>query len=204
MKKIKPYIFLLLFIFSLCIKAQSITDWEIARSENNVQISYRWVTSKNGKSAREMKTEFILDSNISSIVKQINIASNLAKWSKDISECVVEIQSPTQWNTYTQYDLPWPLKSKDLYTKSELIETEMYSIIKIESHPNSKPQYKNCNRIWSYTAEWKLIPITNNKTEVVLKTISYDAVKFPRSLTDPIIQSKMIESIRSLKKQLIL
>ncbi len=203
MKIVKLKAVALLYITSLSINAQSSTEWKVVKSKNNIQISYRWVTSKEEKSAREMKTVFILDANISSIINQVNDASNLKKWSKTIDKCSVELHSPSQWETYTLYKLPWPLKSKDLVTKSELIETDTYSIIKTISYPNSKPSVKNCNRIYSYSDEWKLIPLFDNKTKVVIKSISYDKVTFPRALTDPIIQNKMIASIKLLKKQLL-
>ncbi|MEE9363530.1 MAG: hypothetical protein V3U92_13110 [Cellulophaga sp.] len=203
MKKIKSNIIILFCLTSYYSHAQYFTDWKLAKFENNTQISYRWVTSKNGKKAREMRTVFTANAPISLIVNQINDASNLKKWLKTIYMCSIELHSPTQWETYTLYKLPWPLKSKNLVTKSEWIETETHSIVKTVNLPNSKPKTKNSNKIHSYSEEWKLIPLSNNKTEVIIKSISYDKVKFPRALTDPIIQNKMIASIELLKKQLL-
>jgi len=203
MKKLKLKTIAILCMTSFITNGQSVTAWKLAKSKKETEISYRWVTSKEGKKAREMKTSFILDADIPSIIIQINKASNLKKWSKTIDSCTIKLDSATQWENYTVYKLPWPLKSKDLVTKSTLIETEAYSIIKTLSYPNRRPESKKSNRIHSYSEVWKLTPLSNNKTEVVITAISYDKVKFPRIITDPIIQNKMIASIVLLKKQLV-
>lgn len=179
------------------------SEWELIKSENNIDISYRWLQVSEQQKIREMKVEFTVESNVSMVVKQFTNSTNLKKWQTSADECKISDISGNEWLTYLSFDLPWPLKSKDLVTQNELIKTENYSLIKMTSTPNAKPIRKDKNRINSLESEWKFFPLKNGNTKVVYTTLTYDKPEFPRSVTDPIIQKKLIQSIDLLKKSVL-
>lgn len=179
---------------------KSKSKWELAKSENGIDISYRWLQISKQQKVREMKVEFTVQSELSTVIKQFTNSSNLKKWQTSVNECKISEVAGNQWQTYLSFNLPWPLKSKDLVTQNELIETSDYSLIKMKSTPKAKPFYKDINRINSLESEWKFIPQKDGKTKVVYITLTYDKPEFPRYITDPIIQNKLIQSIGLLKK----
>lgn len=194
-------IFSIIFLSLINVNAQEKkSEWELAKSENNIDISYRWLQIPQKHKVREMKVEFTVESEISSVLKQFTNSSNLKKWQSSVDECKISDVTGNQWLTYLSFDLPWPLKSKDLVTQNEFIKTDKYSLIRMTSMPNAKPLYKNKNRINSLESEWKFISLKNGNTKVVYTTLTYDKPEFPRSITDPIIQKKLIQSISLLKK----
>lgn len=189
-----------MFFLSFINAQEKQTAWELAKSENNIDISYRWIEVSKKQKIREMKVEFNVVAEVSLILRQFTNSSNLKKWQSSVDECKISDVSGNHWLTYMSFDLPWPLKSKDLITKNELIETNDFSLIKMTSTPNAKPYHKGKNRINSLESKWKFIPQKNGNTKVIYTTLTYDKPEFPRSVTDPIIQKKLIESIVLLKK----
>jgi len=154
MKNIKSIGIVFLTLISFATRAQSNSTWELAKSKYGTEISYKWVTSSDGKKARKMKTSFVLEASDSLIISQIKDSSLLKKWSKTIDSCSTTSLSPRQWKTYTRYKLPWPIKSKDLVTESQWTKTATESYLKTTSAPSAIPTSKNSNRIQSYIEEW--------------------------------------------------
>lgn len=189
-----------IFFLSFINAQEKQTAWELAKSENNIDISYRWLQVSKKQKIREMKVEFNVDAELSLILQQFTNSSNLKKWQSSIDECKISDVSGNQWFTYMSFDLPWPLKSKDLVTKNELVKTDHYSLIKMRSTPSAKPYHKDKNRINSLESEWKFITQKKGNTKVIYTTLTYDKPEFPRSVTDPIIQKRLIQSIGLLKK----
>lgn len=199
----KPtFLIISIFFLSLVNAQKKQTAWKLAKSENNIGISYRWLEVSKKQKIREMKVEFNVDAEISLILKQFTNSSNLKKWQSSVDECKISDVSGNQWLTYMSFDLPWPLKSKDLVTKNELTKTNDYSLIKMTSTPNAKAYHKDKSRIKSLESEWKFIKQKNGNTKVVYTTLTYDEPEYPRSVTDPIIQKKLIQSIGILKKNI--
>ncbi|MFV0305002.1 MAG: hypothetical protein ACK5IC_05945 [Moheibacter sp.] len=189
-----------LLILSPIFSQTTKSEWSLAKRQNEVEISYRWIYLNNNTKIRQMKMEFFIDTDINSILKQFTNSSNLKKWQNLAEECEISKSSNNQWNTYMRFDLPWPLKSKDLILTNQLVESEKYTSILMKSMPKSKPIIEDVNRINSLESEWRFTPKKDGKTKVVYTTLTYDKPEFPRSLTDPIIQKQLFQSIELLKK----
>lgn len=180
------------------------TEWVLAKTQNNVNISYRWIFLKNDQKIREMKTEFFVQTDVSSILKQFTNSSKLKNWQNSADECKITKSTENQWTTYMSFSLPWPFKNKDLVMQNQLVKSDEFTLIKMKSDPNSEPISNSKNRIYSLESQWKFLPQKNGTTKVVYTTLSYDKPEFPRSITDPIIQKRMFQSIELLKKYALL
>lgn len=176
------------------------TEWTLAKSQNDVNISYRWIFLKNDQKIREMKTEFVIQTDVNSILKQFTNSSKLKAWQNSAEECKVIKLTENQWKTYMSFSLPWPFKNKDLVMQNQLMESDEFTLIKMKSDPYSEPISKDKNRIYSLESEWKFLPQKNGTTKVIYTTLTYDKPEFPRSVTDPLIQKRMFQSIELLKK----
>ncbi len=189
-----------LLVFMTAAAQTKKSEWTLANSRNDVNISYRWVFLETDQKIREMKTEFFIKSDVNSILKQFTNSTYLKKWQNAADECKITKSSDEKWKTYMSFSLPWPLKNKDLVMENQLVKSEKYWMIKMNSTPKSEPVYKGKSRINSLESEWKFIPQKNGTTKVIYTTLTYDQPEFPRSITDPIIQKKLFQSIELLKK----
>lgn len=149
-----------------------------------------------------MKVEFFVATNHDKLLNQFTKVENFRKWQTSVEDCSIKIITENKWQTYVSFDLPWPMKSKDLITQNELYQTEKYSLIKMKSIPTAMPIFKDRNHIQSLYSEWKFIAENNGITKVIYTTYTQDEPEFPRSITDPIIQKRIILSINLLKIQL--
>ncbi|MFT3795581.1 hypothetical protein [Flavobacterium sp.] len=189
------------FIVQLAAHAQEKTPWELARYENDIAISYRWVSMGNSEKIREMQAVFTVDSEPDKIIAQFTDSKKLKGWSVSTEVCEVVPGVNNHWQTYMRFGLPWPLKSTDLISQCVLMVRGNVSIIKMNSIPTARPVYKSVTRINSLQSEWKFIPMGNGRTKVIYNSLTYARPEYPRYLTDGIIQNKLIHSIGLLKKQ---
>ncbi len=194
----------MILFFPLSFSQTKKSEWVLAKAQNDINISYRWIFLKNDQKIREMKTDFFVQTDVNSILKQFTNSSKLKNWQNSADECKVTKSTENQWKTYMSFSLPWPFKNKDLVMQNQLVEAEKFTLIKMKSDPDAEPIYKNKNRIYSLESEWKFLPQKNGTTRVIYTTLTYDKPEFPRYVTDPIIQKRMFQSIELLKKHAVL
>lgn len=178
--------------------SQNYSDWEIEKKENEVEISYRWITSSDHSKVRELKAEFFLNANIPVIIDHFQNSHKLKNWQIS-EECKITMFNATSWQTYLKFKLPWPFKSKDLVTINKIEEKDNFLIITSESSPKTIPEKDHINRIQSLKSEWKLIPSGIGRTQIIYTSISYDKPEFPRIIADPIIQDRLIKTFDLLR-----
>ncbi|MBC9795632.1 hypothetical protein [Sinomicrobium weinanense] len=201
MKQLGTSLFFMFFLFEAGYPQEPATEWKMARDEKDITISYRWVSIPDGRKAREMEAVFMIHSDIATLIEQFTNAEKFLQWSVTAHDCDIQLNSPTQWQTYIQFRLPWPFRSRDLITRNELTVTRNASIIKMNSTPKARPEWQHIKRIMSYQATWKFIPVPDGRTKVVHRAITEDEPDFPRAFTDPVVQAKLIASVEKLRKQ---
>ncbi|MGS2738662.1 hypothetical protein [Sinomicrobium sp. M5D2P17] len=176
--------------------------WKMARNEKGIIISYRWVPAPEGRKAREMKAVFTVDSNVNSVISQFRDGRKFRQWSVTASNCDIQLKNDKLWEAHIELRFPWPLRSRDLVTRNELITSGNTIILKMNSIPKARPELPGTKRIESYLATWQFSGISGGKTMIIHRVITYDPPEFPRILADPVIQDKFIESVERLRLQI--
>ncbi|MGS2764336.1 hypothetical protein [Sinomicrobium sp. M5D2P9] len=177
-------------------------SWKMARSEKDIAISYRWVPAPEGRKAREMKAVFTVDSDVHSLICHFKDAEKFRQWSVTASRCDIQLKTEALWEAHIEFRFPWPLRSRDLVTKNELVTSGNTIILKMNSTPMARPQLRGTKRIVSYQATWQFVKLSEEQTAVTHRVITFDPPEFPRILTDPLIQDKFIESVERLRQQI--
>ncbi|WP_139276206.1 SRPBCC family protein [Sinomicrobium oceani] len=149
-----------------------------------------------------MKAEFILNTDIPTVIAQFRNARNLIQWSVAAETCEIYPEADNTWETYICFDFPWPLRSRDLITQNELRVSGDTTVILMNSIPQSRPKVTGNKRISSYQAIWRFTPVSKKRIRVVHMVVTYDPPEFPRVLADPIIQNKFITSVERLRQQI--
>lgn len=202
MKQVGIYILLFsIFLSETGYPQEAASDWKMARDEKDITISYRWITTSGGRKAREMEAVFTIDTDVAILIEQFRDVKKFLQWSVTAHHCDIKLHSPTQWESYIQFHLPWPFRSRDLITRNELTVTENASILKMNSTPMARPELQHTKRIVSYRATWKFVPVHGKKTRVIHRVVTADKPEFPRAIADPVIQAKLIASVEKLRKQ---
>ncbi|MBN1820639.1 MAG: hypothetical protein JXR31_08565 [Prolixibacteraceae bacterium] len=176
------------------------TDWEVARQENGIVLSYRWILSESKNEFREMKVDFNVDASIHSILQQFRDSSSFYKWAVGTRECRILEINDQSWLIWSMMDYPWPFKQKDLVANYKLTLLEKNAILLVESEPGKMPEMKGVERIRNYRCKWQFIFESTGKTHVTYQAVSFSKPVLPRFLQDPVIQKMCLDSIEMFKQ----
>ena len=195
--------FLLLFI-SLQAEAGSVgkketSDWELARSEDEIFIFYRWITLDSLKT-REMRAQFTIDADVDKILHQFSDADNYHSWAAGIKECRIESVSDSCWIVHNLMNYPWPFKKKDMVARCKVSRNGAETTLIILAEPKFFPEKQGIERIQNFKGEWRFVSQENGNTFVDYRVVSYTRPALPRVIQDPVIQRLFIDSFQDLKQ----
>ncbi|MBN1182550.1 MAG: hypothetical protein JXB49_09710 [Bacteroidales bacterium] len=174
------------------------SDWDTKCENENIKLQYRWVQGQNDKELREFRAVMKVSSNVSTIIRNMNEEVWLKQWLANSKLCKIFNKTDNQWITYTYFDIPKPFKQQDLVLKHTIhIENKIIKI-KLEPLPDYLPRMHNVTRLDEYEGYWLIIPEDNNQYQIEFYYTSTKKPVIPRFITDPIIQSILMESFSKL------
>lgn len=192
--------FFCLFIGQSSFAHQVLSDWELGKESDQIEISYRYLSIGDTLKTREMRISFYVDASPNRLIPMFKDAEHLKAWSARTERCEIIQSDSNTWTTYCLFNIPWPFQKKDLITEYHLTKTDSSIIISMEGKPDQVPYFKDILRMEKYEGEWSFVPLKNGKTKVELTTISFTKSNIPKYIRDPIIQSVFIDSINNLKE----
>lgn len=170
--------------------------------EDEITLWYRWIAIPNHKDVRELKADFVVSATPEKIVNIIKNEKTATQWMKGVSEFrKLGITSENLWYSYMLYDIPWPLNNQDCVVQNSLQKN--YSgteyIISMKGIPQYIPEKEGITRIQHLQGTWKITRSNSKESKVIYTIYSMQAPKFPRWITDPIIQQNLIHTLSSFK-----
>lgn len=176
--------------------------FEPVRSEDSILVYERWVTFPKSDppiTAREVKSEFYIDANITDAVALIQDESSLSAWQKHVSEFKVYPHTDSAWFEYSYHDIPWPVSDQDhflQYTIRDPIEDDGI-FITFETVENKKvaPLRKGVSRM-TLSGSWYFQQVDGGKIKATYRILSMPG-KLPRFITDPVIRSNLMSTVRA-------
>ncbi len=199
-------IFLLLLIlngYSFKIFAQGKDGFQLIKKDHNIAIYERWINYPKANSptkAREVKGEFTITSTIYAALHLIKNEKRIMDWQSHVSEFKIYLKPDTMsWNEYSYHDIPWPVSDQDHYLvyKLNVIKPDQLFLITFESASNDvvAPVREDVSRM-GLSGSWKLEKISPKQIKVTYRIVSRPS-NIPKFITDPVIRSNMMSTIRS-------
>ncbi len=177
-------------------------QWEEVRNNNGVITYVRWIQKSDGTKTRERKGDFQADCSLNKILEVLTDPEATKEWMSGVTECYLLSKSnPTQWYTYTLYDIPWPFNNRDLVSAFSMVNNpaNKTAIIKIESRANHIPSKKGIERLKEYNAIWTITETAPQKVHIVFSARSDTPPMFPRYIQDPVIEKIFHNNLVRLK-----
>jgi hypothetical protein len=201
----------LIFVFFSTISAglaqnHEAVKFELVKQDSPIFVHERWITFP-GKipavKAREVKSEFLIQASIYTILKLLKDESKIKIWQKHVSEFKVYPQpDTTYWLEYSYHDIPWPVSDQDHFLKYMLTEQVPGKklFITFESVVNDKlaPIEKGVTRM-ELAGSWTLEQVNAKHVKVTYRILSMPS-HIPRMFTDPVIRSNLMSTIKALTK----
>lgn len=164
--------------------------WKLKKSEDDIQIYFRWIKVEPDKKNRQMRSEMVVDAPLSSIVGVIKDDNKAKIWVSRVKEFYhFDMIDYYNWYTYTEFSLPWPLVNQDLVIKNQLIQDPKSLVIEIDMKciPDYLPEKKNTKRFLHFQGIWRLIPLPGRKTKIEYLIFTKMKPVLPMWITDPIV-----------------
>lgn len=183
------------------VEAQSKEEFELVKKDGTISVYERWITIPNSDppvKAREVKGEFYFRNTIYAGLRLIQDEEKIMQWQDHVSEFKVYKQrDTTAWLEYSYHDIPWPVSDQDhllVYTMSSPSPGVIMLVFKSKVDDEIAPVRKGVTRM-ELSGSWKLEQIAPNKVKATYRILS-KPIGIPKFLTDPIIRSNIMTTIK--------
>jgi hypothetical protein len=188
------------FVFG-SVEAQTKEEFELVKKDGTISVYERWITIPNSDppvKAREVKGEFYFRNTIYAGLRLIQDEEKIMQWQDHVSEFKVYKQrDTTAWLEYSYHDIPWPVSDQDhllVYTMSAPGPGVIMLVFKSKVDDEIAPVRKGVTRM-ELSGSWKLEQIAPNKVKATYRILS-KPIGIPKFLTDPIIRSNIMTTIK--------
>jgi len=178
------------------------TNFELIRSDDNINIYSRWIPADAERKTRQLKVEFTIEASSESILSVLYDETSYTYWMQSTKSYYrLKTIDARNWYVYIQFSIPWPLNNQDCILKYEVneIPEQFKTIITLTGVPDYLQTYHGIERISHMEGCWIITQKGENKTHVEYFIYSKQAPKFPTWITDPLIQKNLIKTMKAFK-----
>lgn len=176
--------------------------FELVRNEDGILVHERWITfpgSAPPVTAREVKSEFYIKSSLKEAVALLQDEAAINGWQKHVTEFKVFPHSDSSWFEYSYHDIPWPVSDQDHlleYTIEDPVEDDgIFITFKTIRSEKLAPVRKNVSRM-TLSGSWYFQELSGGRIKVTYRILSMPG-PLPRFITDPVIRSNLLSTVRS-------
>lgn len=177
-------------------------EWKFAKEKDGITVYTKEQTTSNCKS---FKGETELLAELSAVSGLIEDVKNFDRWDEDVSEIrVLEHEQGRMIRYYVVYDVPWPLKDRDLCVEatisSDLATGAILFVAK--SIPEAVPLDDDNVRIIDYWQKWIILPEGNGKVHLTVEGFADPAGDIPAWIVNMAITDTPFHMLKSIRENL--
>lgn len=176
--------------------------FELVRDEDGILVYERWVTfpeSDPPVTAREVKSEFFVKAGIEDALALLQDESQISLWQRDIARFHVYPRTDSLWYEYSYHDIPWPVSDQDHLLEYRIenpaISDGLFITFRTVHDEHLAPERTGVSRM-TLTGSWYLQEMAGGKIKVTYRILSMPG-NLPRFITDPVIRSNLLSSVRA-------
>lgn len=178
-------------------------NFNLLKKENGIALLSREIQLENGSNVRQLKVEYIAETNSSKVVELIRNEASAKTWMKGVEDLkILKRADEYNWITYMEYNLPWPFQNQDCILNYTMQSTGPVQVIHFKCNPSYKPVYTGIERIQHMEGTWKIISISDKKCKVEYQIHTEQKAKFPRWVQDPVVHENLLSSMKAMKGML--
>lgn len=176
--------------------------FELVRSEGDIAVYERWVTFPKSDppiTAREVKSEFFVDSSVEDALALLQDESRIHVWQKHVSEFKIYPDTDSVWYEYSYHDIPWPVSDQDhflQYTIQDPMEDDgIFITFETVENKELTPERKGVSRM-TLSGSWYFQNMPDGKVKATYRILSMPG-KLPRFITDPVIRNNLMSTVKA-------
>ena len=173
--------------------------FKLVKVRGGVSLYERWVTVQSGQKVRELKAEFTVEAGLSAVVNLLKDPLRASSWMQSLDQFdVLETHGAGRWTSYVRYRIPWPLNDQDVVLRYERSDVGKQTTIAFRSVSRaSHPEQEGVSRMEGVSGAWVLTPKHAAQTQVVYTILTQNRSRFPRWMTDPIVQDNLLDTMNA-------
>lgn len=176
--------------------------FKLVRDEDGILVHERWVKfpgSDPPVTAREVKSEFYTRSSLQEAMALLLDEDAISEWQTHVTEFEVHPHSDSTWFEYSYHDIPWPVSDQDHlleYTIEDPVEKDgIFITFRSIEDEKLAPVRKNVSRM-TLAGSWYFQKTRDGRVKVTYRILSMPG-SLPRLITDPVIRSNLLSTVRN-------
>lgn len=172
--------------------------WELRKEENGVAV---YTKPQEGSDYDLIRATAHFPVDRVSLLKLIMDPRKVPQWNSICKKAMwLEQESATSGQVYYQYDMPWPLKDRDLIMSRSVSSEGNTTYVTGEVVNSDAKRNKGHIRVEQSSEYWELVELEDNTTQVTMTAFMDPAGPIPASLVNSLSTSKPIEALSKLRE----
>jgi len=175
-------------------------EWEFAKEKDGIKVYTRFEKESQFKSFRG---ELEIKADLAAVSALIEDVKNFDRWDEDVSEIrILEQEEGKRLKYYVVYDVPWPLKDRDLCVEAVITADQATGskLILASSVPGAVPLNDDLVRIIDYRQKWILQPKENGIVHITIEGFADPAGDVPAWIVNMAITDTPLNILRAVKE----
>jgi hypothetical protein len=197
------YLFTLAFLFILMLScSMTAQSWDFIKEKDGIKLYTREEAGNSLKSYRGVTDINAPAEKIFALMEDVN---DTGWWDKNLTQIKVLLyEKYKRAQYYLVYDLPWPVRDRDLCVDVTITIDQVTGCRKITavSLNGVIPERKDMVRIKDYRQTWTIMPSGNEMTHVVLEGFIDPAGSIPEWISNMLIIDSPYRSIFGVKERM--
>ena len=201
--KHSQFLFNLMFLFTLMLScSMSAQSWDFAKEKDSIKI---YTCKEAGKSLKSFKGVADINAPAEKVFALMEDVNNTDWWDKNITlKKVLLYEKDKRAQYYLVYDLPWPVKDRDLCVDVKINIDQLTGERRITavSLNGVIPERNDMVRIKDYLQTWTIIPAGKEMTHVILEGFVDPAGSIPDWISNMLIIDSPFKTISGARKKM--
>lgn len=174
-------------------------DWQLAKTENDIEVYTRKVPGEPLKAFRVVTT---FDARAEDILAVITDADQGDQWQDRCTESrLLEQQDADHYLAYVRIDTPWPLQDRDLVVRVVVKRLADRTVVQMTNAPSAYPEQADLVRMPGYQGRWVLIPQAGGRTRVISEGQTSPGGSIPDWLANAAVIDSPLATMSNLRAQ---
>lgn len=175
-------------------------QWELAKDKDGIKVHNR---KMEGSKLKEFKGTVQLNASVSDVLKVLTNHHQHDKFIYKAKKGSVELlkKSNNDMYTYMVIETPWPASNRDIVTHYHTNAPAKDGSVTIDvvAVDDMKPEQKGIVRVEKMKGYWKIIPLGNDKVEVIHQAYSRPGGNVPDGMANSASVDAPYEMLQKLK-----
>jgi hypothetical protein len=179
-------------------------DFHILKSRNGIDLYYRWMEMPDGNRVRQMKAVLTVNTGTDEVVTLLKDEKKALNWVSSAEQFRhLDVTSPSEWVTYIQFSVPWPLADQDCILEfASHMNDSGDLVIDFTCNPEYIRTVDGIKRMNDINGSFVLKPCTDGTCVLECYFLSKKASVIPRWITEPIITGNIISMLEAMRDEL--